>query len=213
MAEVRNPGHDGAVQANRQLVLTAVLSIAVAVAACTEGWHPNRAGLLVLVAVPLIAVVLLDRRTVVTLSATCVVLAFVLPGSLWATSTVHFVRLSGVTATCAATAAASFWRERLATTRDLYEGVGRSATDWLLRGWGQSLIYDPREIVGGPAGPVGQRERAASLVEVARFDGEALEIALEQNDLQRAQWLARGLLGTWVEVVNLLGPSAISTSR
>lgn len=205
MTEVIDPGREGAVKSSPQLVLTVTLGVAVTTAASIEGWHPNRVGLLVLVVVPLIAGVLLDRRTAVGLAAACAVLAFVLPGSLWATSTIHFVRLSAVAAACAASAAAAFWRERLTTTRGLYEGVGISARDCLLRGWRQPLTYGPREASRGPAQPDENHEHTVSLVEAARFDGEALDIALEQNDLERAQWLARGLLGTWVEVVNLLG--------
>ena len=206
MTGVIHAGGERAGEASGQRLLTVALGVALATTAFIEVWHPNRAGLLVLVAVPLVAVVLLDRRAAVMLSVTCAALAFVLPGSLLATSTVHFVRLSGITAACGASVAAAFWRDRLARTRELYEGVRRSATDNLMRGWGQPPTQEPREASGRPAGPSGGSQRAVSLLDVARFDEEALELALEQNDWQRAQWLAKGLLGTWVEVVSLLGP-------
>lgn len=210
MTEVDDPGREGAVKSSRQVVLEVFLGIAVVTSACTQASHTNRPGLIMLVAVPLISAGWLETRTAVGFSAICAVLVFVLPGTLWATNTVHFVRLSAITATCAASAVAAFWRGRLTTTRALYEGVRTSATDCLLHGWQQPVTFEPGEVCGGLSGAGAQHQRAASLLEVARFDGEALEMALEQSDLQRAQWLARGLLGTWIEVVDLLGSSATS---
>jgi len=209
MTELADLRPERSVKASGQLALKAALGVTLATAASIDGWHPNRPGLLVLVAVPLVAVVLVDRRTSVTLSVICVVLAFVLPGSLVSTGTVHFVRISGIAGACAASAAAAFWRDRLATTRELGERTRRSARDHLLRGWGE-LPMQSGETSGGSAGPGTQHQRASSLLEVSRFDEEALEIALQRNDWERARLLARGLLGTWAEVVNLLDPSATS---
>lgn len=208
MAEATDPGRDRPFGASGQLLLTAALGVALAAVAAIEVWHANRVGLLVLVAVPLAAAVLLDRRAAVTLSLTCAVLGIVLPGSLWETSTVHFVRVSGITAACAAAAAGAFWRERLALTLDLYGGARGAATENLMRGWRQSTTQGPQEASRLAVAPSGQHERAlVSLLEVARFDEEALELALAQNDWQRAHWLAKGLLGTWVDVVGLFAPA------
>ena len=80
--------------------------------------HPNREGLLVLVLVPMASALVLRARATASMSALCILLALVLPGSLYEAGAIRFVRVGAVAGLSLLAIAAATWRQRLNAARD-----------------------------------------------------------------------------------------------
>ncbi|HZU72066.1 MAG TPA: hypothetical protein VE990_04775 [Acidimicrobiales bacterium] len=90
------------------------LCVALAGASIADAAHPSRPTLLALVLVPAVASLLTRPVETAVLSAGCIVLAFVLPDSLYEQNQLRYVRLAAILAVCVMCPVTGFWRGRLA---------------------------------------------------------------------------------------------------
>jgi hypothetical protein len=97
--------------------LTAALFTAVlAAGSILDEAHPTRAVLLALVLVPLGASLLLGPRLASVFAAGCLLLAFVLPDSLYEHGQLRYVRVSAIAGMCLLSAGTAWWRDRATHT-------------------------------------------------------------------------------------------------